>query len=255
MKAKKLIGILAMLVCMLFCIGIDHAQSYPPLPEATDALASDNAVTVVQQPIFPWFRPLYVFEPKNTTPTKGFIFYPGAFVDPRAYSPAMHKLAALGYLAAIVPMPFDMAILGSWRATRVIDSFPTIQAWAIGGHSLGGVMACSYTKDDKKGVIKGVSLWASYPSSSYSLVNKDVKVVSISGTKDGLSTPAKIDASHADLPTDTVFVPIQGGNHTQFGYYGNDETFLQPGDNPADISREVQQQAIVDAVAAFMADL
>jgi len=55
------------------------------------------------------------------------------------------------------------------------------------------------------------------------------------------------------LPADTVFVPIQGGNHTQFGYYGNG-TELQKGDNPADISRDAQQQ-IVDAMADFMGSL
>jgi hypothetical protein len=42
-------------------------------------------------------------------------------------------------------------------------------------------------------------------------------------------------------------VPIEGGNHAQFGYYGP-----QPGDAPATISREEQQIQAVDATVALL---
>jgi hypothetical protein len=44
-----------------------------------------------------------------------------------------------------------------------------------------------------------------------------------------------------------VWVPIEGGNHAQFGYYGP-----QPGDSPATISREEQQAQAVDATVALL---
>ena len=44
------------------------------------------------------------------------------------------------------------------------------------------------------------------------------------------------------MPENTSWVKIDGGNHSQFGWYGD-----QPGDNPASISREIQQQIIIES--------
>ena len=49
------------------------------------------------------------------------------------------------------------------------------------------------------------------------------------------------------LPTDTIYLPIEGGNHAYFGDYGE-----QSGDNLATISREAQQQITVDAIVQFL---
>jgi hypothetical protein len=45
-------------------------------------------------------------------------------------------------------------------------------------------------------------------------------------------------------------VPIEGGNHAQFGWYGT-----QAGDGQATISREAQQAQIVDATTALLASV
>jgi hypothetical protein len=45
-------------------------------------------------------------------------------------------------------------------------------------------------------------------------------------------------------------VPIKGGNHAQFGWYG-----AQEGDNPATISREEQQAQILTATLALLSKL
>ena len=75
-------------------------------------------------------------------------------------------------------------------------------------------------------------------------------VTSISATLDGLATPEKIDASRPLLPPDTVWLPIEGGNHAQFGWYGP-----QGGDNEATISREDQQAQVIGATLALLAAL
>lgn len=254
MTNKALFFISAAAVCLLCCTGRAGAKSYPPMAEALAALESDAAVTVERLWIFPWLRPLYVFRPAGGTPQKGFIFYPGAKVDPRSYAPLMHGLAARGHLAAIVPMPFDFAVFGGRRARRVIHRFPDVASWAVGGHSLGGVFACAYARSRAGEALSGVVLWAAYPSSAFSLAGRGLAVLSVYGTSDGLTTVDKIDASVQDLPADAQFVPIQGGNHTQFGYYGSG-TELQEGDNPAGISRDEQARQIVEATAAFLDDL
>lgn len=209
-----------------------------PMPEALVALQSDANVAVATQP---WL----IFTPTNSQKPVGFIFYPGARVDPVSYAPAAHALAADGYLTVIVPMPFNLAIFGSGLASDVIGHYPSISFWVVGGHSLGGVMAARYAYDHPSSV-KALALWASYPDTSNNLSSANISVISIYGTLDGLSSPDKINASRALLPPNTIYVPIIGGNHAQFGWYGP-----QSGDNNATISRESQQSQIVNSTIAF----
>ena len=82
---------------------------------------------------------------------------------------------------------------------------------------MGGATAAIYA-DRNPGAVDGVIFWAAYPPDSNSLADQpDMQVASIYGTLDGLATPAKIEASKALLPPTTTFVPIEGGNHAQFG--------------------------------------
>jgi dienelactone hydrolase len=189
------------------------------------------------------------FMPATGEPDTGVIFYPGGRVDYRAYAPLMSKLAAQGYLVTLVPMPFNLAVFGSEKADQVIAAYPEVEKWIIGGHSLGGAMASSYVYNNP-GMVDGLFFLAAYPAGNQSLADSEVKVLSISGTNDGLANPEKIAASIPLLPPDTVFFPIQGGNHAQFGWYG-----LQSGDSPADISREDQQVQVFEKLLLFFESL
>ncbi|MDX2077361.1 MAG: alpha/beta fold hydrolase [bacterium] len=212
------------------------------MPQAIDALQSDDVVEISTEPYL-------VFSPIDQDPTVGFIFYPGAKVPAEAYAPAARAIAESGYLVVIVPMPLNFAIFNISGADDVIAQFPTIEKWAIGGHSLGGAMSARYAHDNPD-KISGLVLWASYPEASKSLADMDTKVTSISGSLDGLATPDTILGSRPYLPADTVFVEIVGGNHANFGWYGD-----QPGDNPATISRDAQTAQIIDATVALLAQL
>ena len=57
-------------------------------------------------------------------------------------------------------------------------------------------------------------------SAAGTLKRTDLKVTSISGELDGLSTPAKVTASKADLPASSTFVVVPGAVHSYFGDYG-----------------------------------
>jgi pimeloyl-ACP methyl ester carboxylesterase len=211
-----------------------------PMPEAIAALQSDAQVQVTTSP---WLT----FTPTGTQPTTGFIFYPGGRVDPRSYAPAARALAEQGYLVTIAPMPFNLAVFKPAAADAVIKAHPEITQWAIGGHSLGGAMAANYVYTHPDAV-QGMALWAAYPANNNSLADRQLPVVSIYGTNDGLASQFKVDGTRALLPASTRYVPIEGGNHAQMGWYGP-----QAGDGTATISREEQQKQVVAATEELLA--
>ncbi len=243
-KALRIFLVLFGLILVLFAAGFVVWGETPsqPMPEALVVLNSDSQVAVNSGQ---WL----VFSPTASQPTTGFIFYPGGRVDYRAYAPAAHQIAAQGYLVVIVRMPLNLAVFGINTAQDVLAAYPQIKHWAIGGHSLGGSMAATFAKNHL-GSVQGLALWASYPASGDNLSNSGLKVVSIYGSRDGLATGDKIDASRPLLPTGTTWVQIDGGDHAQFGWYGD-----QAGDNPASISRSDQQAQIVAATLGMLESL
>jgi hypothetical protein len=206
-----------------------------PMPAALAALESDERVQVTTGD---WL----VFTPMTQPVTSGFIFYPGGRVDGRSYAPAARAIAAAGHLVVIPSMPLNLAVFAPNRAVEVQAAYPTITTWGIGGHSLGGAMAASFVFR-QAGTVDTLVLWASFPAENQSLADRTaLTVASIYGTLDGLATVDEIEQSRSLLPPDTTFVPIVGGNHAQFGWYGD-----QRGDNPATISRVEQQEQAVNA--------
>jgi len=250
-----LLIISAFLFAVFCCQGVVIADSFPPLPEALAALESDEDITVNEVLVNEWPEGsnfYYTFEPNMQETTIGFIIYPGALVDPRSYAPFAHEIARNGFLTVIVKMMNDVAIGESaQRATKIINDYPEIEKWAIGGHSMGGFGACVYTQENTAN-IDGVVLWAAYPTDIARLDDKIIKVISIYGANDGLATPGEINDSREDLPPYTQFVEVVGGNHTQFGWYDTSPDPIQPDDNPAEITRQEQQNIIVQATVDFL---
>lgn len=105
-----------------------------------------------------------------------------------------HALATEGYLVIIPRMPLNLAVFGINKAEQVINAYPQVTHWVIGGHSLGGSMAAHYLYQHPD-QIEGLVLLASYPASKDDLTRYAGKVLSISGSLDGLATPEKIDSS------------------------------------------------------------
>lgn len=181
------------------------------------------------------------------TPMTGLVFLPGAKVDPRAYVPLLARVASQGYLVVVVKEPLDIAFLAVGETGRVLDAYPQVRRWAVGGHSLGGVVAGQEAGSDAR--IGGLLLWASYPLSS--LADRGgLRAASVSGTRDGLTTPADIEASRAKLPASTTYTAVPGAVHASFGDYG-----AQPGDGTPTTDRSTAQAAIVEASTALLASL
>ncbi|MFP4461150.1 MAG: alpha/beta hydrolase [Thermotogota bacterium] len=206
---------------------------------AKDAMKGTKNVQVMTDDTFIEFLPV---EGVN----KGVIFYPGAKVAIDAYAPIALELAKEGILTIIVPMPLNLAIFGSNKALTVMEKYPDIESWSLAGHSLGGAMACKFCVDHP-GMVDRLILLAAYTTKSFDLSNAKLPVLSITGSNDGLSTTEKIENNKEFLPPDTVYVEIEGGNHSQFGDYGD-----QFGDGEAQITRSEQIEIVVERVLIFL---
>jgi hypothetical protein len=187
------------------------------------------------------------FTPVNTPSNTGFIFYPGGLVDAEAYAPFAREIAKAGYVTVLVPMPFNMAFFNFSEAEDVMAAYPNIEKWVIGGHSLGGAMAAQYVSNDPNAV-QGLVLWGSYPPENIDLSALELDVVSIYGTLDGLVSPEELATSREQLPPNSEFVGLEGGNHAQFGWYGP-----QNGDNPATLPHSEQQAQTIAATLKVLA--
>lgn len=233
-KTLKKLGfiVLGLIIVALIFIVAFFTTSYEPSTQAMANLEDSTLVDVTENNFIS-------FTPENTTATTGLIIYPGAKVEPEAYAPLANKIAQAGYEVIITPMPLNFAIFDSNAADEVISKFPNIKNWVISGHSLGGVMAAKYASENSN--IKGVIFYTSYPQGD-ELKDSNIEVTSIYGSLDGVADLEKIIGSKDLLPTSTTLVEITGGNHAQFGSYGE-----QSGDNPAEISADEQIEKAANA--------
>lgn len=214
---------------------------------AHQAIESDAAVTVTRGDGSWSFAP-------RTPAAAGLIFFPGGLVDPVAYAPLTHAIAAAGYPSVLVQVPMRGAFGGAdspavlSRALLAARSHSQVRAWVIAGHSRGGVIASKVARDGFPSLAGLVLIGTSHPR-DFSLAALTVPVTRIYGTHDTIASMEKLERTRGNLPAATRMVRIDGGNHSQFGYYG-----FQPFDWPATITREAQQaitrQAVLDALAS-----
>ncbi|MBR3181594.1 MAG: alpha/beta hydrolase [Eggerthellaceae bacterium] len=210
-----------------------HADS-EALAVVADANGTSDGVTVQELS-----DGAIAFVPEN--PKAGFIFYPGAKVQPEAYAPLMLQCAERGILCVIVRPPFNLAILDPNAANGIQGQFPSVSVWAIGGHSMGGVAASDYASKHLS-AFDAIVYLASYPATD--LTAFEGAVLSIAGTNDQVLNHDSYESAADVLPADTAYISIEGGNHSYFGNYGD-----QAGDGIASISRSEQQRQTADLIA------
>jgi pimeloyl-ACP methyl ester carboxylesterase len=220
--------------------------AYRATAVAYQALQSDAAVTVTRG------DGSWSFTPRAPA-AAGLIFFPGGLVDPVAYAPLTHAIAASGYPSVLVQVPMRGAFGGAdspavlSRALLAARSHGHVRAWVIAGHSRGGVIASKLARDAFPSLAGLVLIGTSHPR-DFSLAALAVPVTRVYGTHDTIADVEKLERTRGNLPPSTRMVRIEGGNHSQFGYYG-----FQFLDWPATITRDAQQaitrQAVLDALA------
>ena len=166
------------------------------------------------------------------------IFYPGAKVEYIAYAKLLEKLAEDGTDCFLVKMPCNFAFLGVNKATDIMAGHE-YKHWFVAGHSLGGAMAAIYASEND---LDGLILLGAYTTKEI-----DEPSLEIYGSEDGVLNMQKLQEGNALFLQKPQVEVIKGGNHAQFGDYGE-----QKGDGEATISREKQQQITVEKMEEFI---
>lgn len=238
-KNRKKAWIVA-LAAVVFLCGVCGAYllTYYPAQEdaAVEALLSDGDVSVQTQ------GNVTAFIPRE--PQAGLIFYPGGKVETAAYAPLLSACAKENILCILVEMPCNLAIFDTDAAQGLMESYPEVARWYIGGHSLGGTCAGLYLKDHAD-EFDGLILLASYVTCDLS--DTDLAVLSIYGSEDRVMNAENYAENTANLPDAFDEHVIDGGNHAGFGLYG-----AQKGDGEAVISPQAQIGQTARTIADFV---
>lgn len=219
-QAKRLLVWLGVGLIVVAALAVGYfGTSYHGTTESIAAVEDDQRVTVERTDSG------YVLQPADTEPEAGVIFYPGGRVHPDAYVGSLAALAREANVTVVIPeMPLNLAVvdyglaangLGSHAADSAIADQPAVDDWYVGGHSLGGAMACRYAATNAE--IEGILLYASY--CDVDIADRDLAVLSVTGSADGVLDRTAYERNRGNLPPSARFAELSGVNHTQFGLY------------------------------------
>jgi pimeloyl-ACP methyl ester carboxylesterase len=225
------------------------AWAVRPDAAARNALLSDARVSVSS------FDDHWVFRPSGPARASGLLFFPGALVDPVAYAPLARAAAEAGHLAILVRVPRRGVLGGAEvpsvipRARALMKGLPEVGQWLVAGHSRGGEIAARFGRD-RSDALGGLLLIATSHPRDFSLADAAFTVTRLSATRDGFASPEKLAANRLNLPAEARLIVVEGGNHSQFGWYG-----FQPGDGFALIPREEQQRRTLEVLMSCLSEV
>lgn len=235
----------------LFLVGGISCSSLPEIyPEDSNLIIEENADYIL-------------LKSANTdNNNSGIIFYPGGLVDAHAYIQSLKEFVlADNRTVVIVKVSSNLAILNTQKATSIINKIHDINNWVVGGHSLGGSVTCIDVFNNST-YFDAIFLLAAYSINDLSGI--DIPVISITTSEDKVLDKEKFEenkpnlpegitiASPSDLPNEstagkTIYYEINGGNHAQFGSYGD-----QKGDGSASLDANSQQLMVVEMLRKFL---
>ncbi|UOQ59398.1 alpha/beta hydrolase [Leucobacter rhizosphaerae] len=244
-RLRRILTVTALVVagCLVITIGmfaIWANVTYPAKGPAIERAQSDPAVSIEVSHDF------VTMTPTQGASDRGLVFLAGAKVEPEAYIGTFESLVASGTSVVIVRPFINLAIFETRPFEDFTNQLPDVERWAVGGHSQGGVKACSYAEDPE---VSALVLLASYCSLGDLSTRTDLAALSVSGGEDRLVTPDKIADAAPLMPADSTYVELEGVSHAQFGSYGE-----QPGDGTPTVEDAEAQRLIGEALVDFGAE-
>lgn len=213
-----------------------------------NALLNDAEVSVLNDATGLTFLPASFGSPT------GLIFICGSGIAAEAYAPLLRPIAEKRFPVFIVKLPYRFAPLESHkrialgRVLAVITAHPEVTRWVIAGHSLGGALAARMASA-ALGSISALVLVATTHPKEDDLSSLTIPVTKIYASSDGIAPRDRVLANRRLLPPHTKWVEIEGGNHSQFGRYGQ-----QLFDGTATISRESQETLTRSAILLSLSE-
>eukprot|EP00580_Thalassiosira_gravida_P020745 CAMPEP_0201680986 /NCGR_PEP_ID=MMETSP0494-20130426/50878_1 /ASSEMBLY_ACC=CAM_ASM_000839 /TAXON_ID=420259 /ORGANISM="Thalassiosira gravida, Strain GMp14c1" /LENGTH=339 /DNA_ID=CAMNT_0048164717 /DNA_START=30 /DNA_END=1049 /DNA_ORIENTATION=+ len=201
----------------------------------------------------------------------GVIFFPGALVSHTAYAGIAAALSDKGILVVVLSLEPVRFIADTVTNRKIaMDALKDlsdnhdvkIDEWILAGHSAGAMTALNLAIENEKeetiihpSISKVVLCGVSRNETGSDLgslreSNKTFSALVVNGTNDGIlkhSSEQEKEAFENQLPEDTKFLSIEGGNHAQFAHYGP-----QSMDGEATISMEEQQKILVETTSSFL---
>mmetsp|Transcript_27046 Transcript_27046/g.79927 ORF Transcript_27046/g.79927 Transcript_27046/m.79927 type:complete len:380 (-) Transcript_27046:241-1380(-) len=210
-----------------------------------------------------------LFEPSEGVGKLGVVFYGGAAVDPRAFSPLARVLSERYSLAVSVPIfNGDLAVsFGSCDTGRMqlaMEVFPDVERWVLVGYSLGGIAAQTdlWTmmgggNEEMLNQVGGIALLGSHidqggTCGAIDFSSTTIPATSVSAELDGVINQTNWKAAAKFLPKDDTFwLDVKGGNHAFFGSYDDSERKAIFGliDGVATIPNFIQRDLSATAIA------
>lgn len=234
---KILIGLLILIILALsFLFVYIRTNTYNPTAEAYQAMSQNNVTDDKD-----WI----IFEPEQAK--ANLIFYPGGFVEPESYSVMAQKLSEADIRVFVLKMPLNLSIIDT-DAFKDIMSIGQYQGpWFLSGHSLGGTSAILGYHKDQELAVEGIILLASYGTKSSDLSDASIEVLSIRASEDEILDESEYESRKQQLPSSTEYKIIEGGNHSGFGFYGQ-----QKKDGQASISSMDQHEIFTQWMIDFI---
>ncbi len=245
-RRRRVPGWVLVVVGLALGLGAGTAVPYvvrPPLILGQDAV-TDAASASARVSVEDAGGRTIVIRPASGDGRLLLVFYPGGLVRPQAYEWLGRALASEGVMTVIPEFTADLAVTGIDRADALLDKYADGRPVVIGGHSLGGAMACDYAARHA-GRLRGLLLEAAYPADNVTISGMSTLV--LGAEHDGLATPDKIAAALPRLPQDATRVTITGSVHSFFGRYGP-----QSGDGTPTVDRAQAETQIRAAIVAWL---
>jgi Alpha/beta hydrolase family len=233
MKILKKILLIIVVILLIFIISFVYWASQASMPEQSklENVTNNADIVITESNNYYKLTTKDCSKDKINCSQKALIFYPGAKVSPKAY---FYKLASIvkDKIIFIIKPTLNLAFFSINAGDEIINDSNniSIKDWSIGGHSLGGSMACQYVKE-KSDKFKNLILIGAYCATDISWTS--INVLLIIGSKDGLIKNDVIQKNNKNLPITSKTIIINGMNHAQAGNYGE-----QSGDLKGDIDDE-----------------
>ncbi|MGW8314408.1 MAG: alpha/beta hydrolase [Bacteroidales bacterium] len=207
-----------------------------------------------------------VYYSGSSAPSNALLMVPGGLVDPHVYECWIDRLVSGDPAIAVVLLkyPSNLAITRINKGLKVANELSEFTHWAVGGHSLGGVVAATLAYEQKD-FFDGLILLGSWSRAASDLSGWNKPVLSIYASEDRFATEKEVQDNSSYLPpgltvtipedltgitAQTAYFEIPGGNHSGFGCYGP-----QKGDGDALISPSEQQDIMVMMIHSFLEQL